>query len=167
MTQTETDRLSLPLLAAGQAQKDIVHNEALLRLDMACQASIQSADLATPPASPAPGDCWIVGAAPTGPWTGRADAIAGWTLNGWRFVAPGAGWRAWVLDRAHMMRFDGASWVDEAVRSDGYFVAGMRVIAARQSPIAGPSGGATVDVEGRVAIEAILATLRAHGLIGA
>ncbi len=30
-------RLALPLLAAGQAQKELVHNEALLRLDLVSQ----------------------------------------------------------------------------------------------------------------------------------
>lgn len=166
MTQTLTDRLGLPLLAAGQAQKEIVHNEALLRLDLISQAVVASADLAAPPVSPTVGGCWIVAAAPSGDWAGHAGAIAGWTENGWRFVSPGAGWCAWVVDRSRMMRFTGAAWADEPVRSDGYFVAGLRVLSGRQGAIANPAGGATTDAEARGAINAILAALRAHGLIG-
>lgn len=165
MTQTQTDRLALPLLAAGQAQKEIAHNEALLRLDMASQAVVASADLAGPPAAPVAGTCWIVAGAPTGDWAGRAGTIAGWTSGGWRFVMPGPGWRVWVMDRSRMMRFDGTLWRDEAVRSDGYFVAGLRVISGRQAAISGPSGGPFIDTEARASINAILATLRVHGLI--
>lgn len=165
MTLMQTDRLALPLLAAGQAGKELVHNEALLLLDMATQAVVESADLAVPPGSPAAGQCWIVAAGASGDWADQTGAIAGWTGNGWRFLQPGAGWRAFVADRGHGVRHDGAGWADEEMRSDGYFVAGEQVIAARQAAIANPAGGATVDSEARAAVMAILAALRMHGLI--
>jgi hypothetical protein len=165
MTSTSTDRLGLPLLAAGQAQKELAHNEALLLLDLVSQPVAQSADLASPPGSPIAGQCWIVAASATGDWSGRDGAMAGWTDNGWRFAAPGAGWRVWVADRGQSMRFDGTAWADEDVRSDGYFVAGDRVLAGRQAAIADPAGGATIDSNARAAVTAILAALRAHGLI--
>ena len=44
-----TDRLRLPLLTAGQAQKEVTHNEALLLLDLLVHASVQSAGLTSPP----------------------------------------------------------------------------------------------------------------------
>ncbi|MBO9574510.1 MAG: DUF2793 domain-containing protein [Sphingobium sp.] len=165
MPITQTDRLGLPLLAAGQAQKELAHNEALLLLDIASQPVAQSADLTVPPASPELGQCWIVAPSATGDWSGMDGALGGWTGSGWRFAAPSAGWRAWVVDRGRTMRFDGSGWVDENVRDDGYFVAGERVLAVRQAAIASPSGGATVDSEARSALGAILAMLRAHGLI--
>ncbi len=80
-------------------------------------------------------------------------------------MLPGTGWQAWIADRGQSMRFDGTAWVDENVRSDGYFVAGDRIIAGRQSAIPGPSGGSTIDNEARAAIAAMLAALRLHGLI--
>lgn len=165
MSLTYTDRFALPLLAAGQAQKELVHNEALLALDMVCQPVVQSADLAAPPASPTPGQCWIVADGGSGAWAGRDDALAGWSDAGWRFVSPAAGWRAWVSDRACMMRFDGADWIDEGARSDGYVIAGDQIIGARQPAIADPAGGTMVDTEARVTLLALLATLRTHGLI--
>ncbi len=165
MSITQTDRLGLPLLAAGQAQKELAHNEALLLLDMVCQAVVQSADLAAPPASPAPGQCWIVAASASGDWSGRDGALPGWMDSGWRFATPAAGWRARVADRGHAMRFDGSAWADEEVRAERYFVAGNQVLASRQSAIADPGGGSTVDAEARSAILAILAVLRTHGLI--
>lgn len=165
MTLMQSDRLALPLLAAGQAQKELAHNEALLLLDMVTQAVVESADLTAPPASPAAGQCWIVAAAASGDWAGEEGAIAGWTGSGWRFVQPGAGWRAFVADRGHATRHDGVGWIDEEMRSDGYFVAGEQVIGARQPTIANPAGGATVDSEARTTLMAILAALRMHGLI--
>lgn len=165
MPLMQTDRLGLPLLAAGQAQKEVAHNEALLLVDIACQPVAESADIAAPPPSPVAGQCWIVAASATGAWSGRERALAGWTANGWRFALPSPGWRAWVADRAQSMRFDGSDWIDEAVRNDGYFVDGDRVVGARQGAIATPSGGAIVDAEARSALGAILAMLRTHGLI--
>lgn len=165
MTIPHTDRVQLPLLAAGQTQKELVHNEALLLLDLLCQPVVQSADLAAPPATPEPGACWIVAAAATGDWSGYDHALAGWTANGWRFSSPQPGWRTWVMDRQGMMRFESGAWVDEEARHDGYFVAGARVLAGRQSAIGAPAGGAMVDAEARAAIAAILTALRAHGLI--
>lgn len=165
MTLMQTDRLALPLLAAGQAEKELAHNEALLRLDLVSQPVVESASLTTPPGSPLAGQCWIVASGASGGWAGRDGEIAGWTDNGWRFVMPAAGWRAWVVDRGHAVRHDGTDWRDEEVRGDGYFVAGERVLAGRQAAIANPTGGTTIDGEVRAAAIAILAALRAHGLI--
>jgi len=165
MTLMQTDRLRLPLMAAGQAQKELAHNEALLLLDLIGQPVAQSADLIAPPGSPASGQCWIVAPSATGAWTGKDGALAGWTGNGWRFAMPGEGWRVWVVDRGCAMRFDTDMWTNEAVRADGYFIGEDRVLAGRQSAIADPTGGASIDAEARAAIIAILGSLRAHGLI--
>jgi hypothetical protein len=165
MPIVQTDRLALPLLAAGQAQKELAHNEALLLLDLICQPVVQSADLDAPPASPGGGQCWIVAPSAGDDWAGHSGALACWTAGGWRYAAPSQGWRAWVVDRAVMMRFDGADWIAEEAREDGYFVGGEQVLGARGAAIDTPSGGSTVDDEVRSAVSAILATLRAHGLI--
>lgn len=161
----QTDRLALPLLAAGQAQKEVTHNEALMRLDLLAQAVVESADLATPPGSPVPGQCWIVASGGTGAWAGCDDQLAGWSASGWIFAVPQAGWRAWAVDRAGGVRFDGAGWIDEPGRDDGFHVGGQRVVSARQAAISPPAGGAVQDSEARTAIAAILSTLRSHGLI--
>jgi len=161
----QTDRLDLPLIAAGQAQKEITHNEALGLIDIMVQLAVESAGLATPPTSPSYGQCWIVGVGGTGPWSGRDGAVAGWTANGWLFAVPRVGWRAWAIDRSNAIRFEGADWVDDPVRNDGFYVAGVRVLTERQAAIAEPSGGATQDAEARVVISAILNVLRAHGLV--
>lgn len=160
-----SSRFALPFLNAGQAQKEIAHNEALAVVDMLIHASAQSADLTAPPSTPDPGACWIVPSGATGAWSGHTDALAGWTAGGWRFATPLAGMGVRVADRDHMMVFTGSGWVDGAVRADGYYQDGERVVGAREGAIADPAGGAVTDIEGRAAIAAILAVLRAHGLI--
>lgn len=167
MTDMTSVRLSLPFLAAGQAQKEISHNEALQLLDLLVQPVALSADLSTPPASPAEGECWIVGPSPDGLWAGQTGCITQWTAAGWRFAAPATGWRCHVADRGAVMIHDGSAWLDDAVRSDGYYVAGQRIISARQATIADPSGGAIVDAVARGSISEILTALRNHGLIEA
>jgi hypothetical protein len=164
MSDEASARLSLPFLSSGQAQKEVTHNEALQRLDLLVQPVALSASLSTPPLSPDEGACWIVAAAPDDGWSGHEGDIAQWTAGGWRFAQPSAGWECHVLDRAGMMRFDGSQWRDGAVRADGLYVAGVRVVGAQQDAIAAPSGGTVVDGEARAAITAILDTLQAHGL---
>lgn len=92
-------RLALPLMAAGQAQKEIVHNEALLLADLLVAPVAENLGLNAPPTSPAAGACWIIGTAPTGDWAGHAGALAGWTAGGWRFAAPFEGLHVWLRAR--------------------------------------------------------------------
>lgn len=165
MTNETSDRWALPLLHAGQAQKEMMHNEALARIDMLLHGVAESADLAVPPTAPVAGQCWIVAAGASGAWAGREEDVAGWTEGGWRFVAPRPGLRLEVADRGHAMAYDGTAWRDSAVRGDGFYVDDQQIVGARLAAIAAPTGGTTVDVESRGAIAAILAALQAHGLI--
>ena len=64
------------------------HNEALQVLDAVVSAAVEGLPIATPPVSPAIGSCYIVGASPSGAWSGQAHKLAAFTSGGWRFVAP-------------------------------------------------------------------------------
>jgi hypothetical protein len=141
-----TPRFGLPLLAVAQAQKEVTHNEALTLLDALVHAAIEAGPLATPPASPTVGQCWIVDAAATGAWTGEGNAIAIWTAGGWRFTAPRAGVQVTRLSDGAQLRFDGGAWTAPAT-------------------ISAPAGGATVDSEARSAIAALILNLAAQGLL--
>lgn len=167
MTMEVTPRWAFPQLFAGQAQKELFHNEALARIDMLLHGQVESADGGTPPPAPVLGQCWIVGVGATGAWDGQDDAVACWTEGGWRFVAPRVGLSLWVADRGHAMEHDGSGWSEAAIRADGIYIAGLRVAGPRLGAIAEPAGGSTVDSEARSSIGAILAALRAHGLISA
>ena len=106
----DTPNLGLPLIAAAQAQKHVTHNEALLAIDALLQCTVLRRDLATPPTAPAEGARYIVAAAPTGAWVGRAGQIAAWREGVWSFHAPAAGFIAYVLDEARLCLHDGSAW---------------------------------------------------------
>jgi hypothetical protein len=152
---TDTARLALPLLTAGQAQKEMTVNEAFARLDLAVQASVVEVGRDAPPSAPAEGEAWIVGSMPGGVWTGHPGAIAGWTAGGWRFLQPNEGWRVWSIADGCSAVYHGGVWRLSVTP-------GVRAAA-----IAGPSGGAVIDAEARVALDAILDALRTHDLIQA
>lgn len=162
----QTERCALPLLAAGQAQKELTHNEALALIDLALQPVVQEAGRNEPPAAPALGQCWAVGATPTGAWAGRPLAIAGWTAAGWRFFSCGEGAQAWSLADGCAVRREGNAWRAGALTGASLSIGGRQVVGAQQPSVPGPTGGTTVDAEARAAIAAVIARLRAHGLIG-
>jgi hypothetical protein len=117
-----------------------------------------------PPADPGIGDCWIVGAAPTGLWAQHEHEIAGWTGSGWLFVQPREGTRLWLGSTQGVARFTGGEWrLGEA--HGKLFIEGIQVVGPRGDMIAEPVGGMTVDAEARAAIVSVLEALRTHGLI--
>lgn len=165
MDEDTTARLKLPLLHAGQAQKEIDHNEALAVLDIAVQPVVVAIGLDIPPEGPAEGACWIVGSEPVGDWSGQGGALAGWTAGGWRFVAPRPGMTVTREADGVTARYTGAGWVIGEVHATAVRIAGDRVLGARQPAIDEPTGGGMVDIEARTALVAVLAALRGHGLI--
>ena len=166
MSEYVTPRLALPLLQPGQAQKEMTCNEALARLDLAAQGAVVAVGAETPPASPAPGACWLLGAAPGGAWAGYPHALAGWTSSGWIFLEPHEGMQLWVGPTQGCARFSGGTWRLGELHGK-VFVEGDQVVGPRVDSIAEPLGGMTVDAEARAAIVSVLEALRAHGLIEA
>lgn len=159
-------RLSLPLLAAGQAQKEVVHNEALQALDLIVAAAVETAPAAAPPPSPQVGATYIIGTGASGAWAGHDGCLAGYTVGGWRFIAPRAGMLAYVVGTSVWAVYRAGAWEMGAVRGDKLMVGGQQVVGARAAAIAAPTGGTTVDSQSRTAIGQILSALQAHGLIG-
>ncbi len=157
-------RFSLPFILAGQAQKELFHNEALARVDALLHAAVEGV-AAAPPAAPAVGACWIVGAGAAGEWAGQADAIAAWTDGGWRFIAPKPGTRVWNQAQGLWIHWNGAGWSDGSLPASSIRIGGEKVVGARQPAIASPSNGTIIDAEGRAAITQIIVALRTHGMI--
>lgn len=160
-----TGRLGIPLLSAGQAQKELVHNEALQTLEILVATAVEEPPLTEPPASPSVGDTYVVSASPTGDWVGHAHHLACFTVGGWRFVSPLEGMSAFVRSSSTWAVFKGGHWELGLVRGSSLVLEGQQVVGTRLPPIATPSGGATTDVEARAVIAQILAALRQHGLI--
>lgn len=106
-----TTHLGLPLLAAGQAQKHVTHNEALALLDGLVQLACLDKDLGAPPASPAEGDRYLVTtSSPTGAWRGLSGQVVRFTDGVWVGAVPAAGWIAYIADEKRAYVFDGQAW---------------------------------------------------------
>lgn len=157
-------RLDLPFLLPGQAQKEFFHNEALARIDMLLFAAVEDDALAVPPGTAANGQSWIVGAGASGAWSGQEGALACWTEGGWRFATPFEGMAVWHKGRGLALVWRGGAWSNGEVRASAITIGGKQIIGERQAAITSPAGGATIDVEARAAVDAILVALRAHGL---
>ena len=165
MTDDRSGRLALPFLYPAQAQKEMFHNEALALLDIAVQAVVEAVQDNDPPIAPAAGQCWIVGPAPTGEWAANPLALAGYTIGGWRFVAPFEGLNVWSRADGCRATYDGGNWRIGSIAGRSLVIDGVRVVGEQGAAIADPSGGSTSDDVARATIVTILATLRSHGLI--
>jgi len=137
-------RFGLPLLFAGQAQKEVFVNEALSLIDGLVHCAIEGS-LDTPPATPADGMAWLVGAAPSGDWTDHAGHIAFRQNGQWLFTAPSDGMRIPDKSTGQDLRMTGGVW---------------------NTPVTPglPSGGTVVDVEARQAFSDLIAALRDAGI---
>lgn len=139
--------LQLPLLAAGQAHKDLTHNEALLLVDALLTRLVQGLSNDPPPA-PARGDMWVIGSLPTGLWAGMAHSLALWTSGGWRLIVVPAGYRVRAMPDGTILRRTTVGW------------------ATAPGAVA-PTGGTVVDIECRASVMMLHAAMVTAGLIAA
>ena len=160
-----TPRLALPFLSPGQAQKELLHNEALQLLDMVVAAAVEEEPRSAPPTNPAQGACYIVAPGATGEWTAKDKSLAAFSSGGWRYVPATEGMRAFVRSSGTWAVFRSGAWELGALRGSSLFIDGQKVVGMRAPGITGPAGGSTIDAEARVAVGEILTALRHHGLI--
>lgn len=107
-----TPILNLRELQQAQSQPHLIINEALRRLEAACNISLTSLGLNAPPASPPAGAVYVVGTTPTGAWTGHANELAFVVGGVWQFHTPQPGWIAYNRGEspAVFYYYDGVSW---------------------------------------------------------
>ena len=141
-----TPRYSMPLLFAGQAQKEFFVNAALSRFDALIHSSIEG-EADAPPADPADDGCWLVAGGASGTFAGRDGHLAFRQSGEWTFVAPRDGMRTY----------------DRSARQFVIYAAGWH----RASVPAAPGGGETIDAEARTAINEMIAMLRQCGILPA
>ena len=144
-------KLSLPLVAASQAQKHVTVNETFLALDIIVQLNVLDRNLAAPPGSPVEGDAYIVAASPTGAWAGKANQIAAYQGGGWVFYVPREGWNAWVRDENVPLVYDGTNWSSLIAAGGGLTVASLN--DGSTVTLLG-IGGATADTTNRLSVNA-------------
>jgi len=141
-----TPRHALPLLFAGQAQKEATVNAAHALADLLLHPAVEG-EAAAPPSTPVAGECWLVAPGATGPFAGRVGSIAGYITGTWVFADARDGMRAYDRASGQYLIHAGA-WV-------------------RQPAPAAPTGGGTVDSQARSAIADLILALRGVGLFAA
>ncbi|MEQ1496364.1 MAG: DUF2793 domain-containing protein [Novosphingobium sp.] len=130
----------------GQAQKEGFVNEVVARLDALLFLAIEGTQSA-PPSILSDGQSWLIGASPTGEWSGHEGQMALRQFGNWLFAAPVSGIR--LLDKSTGQE--------------------RRYLTSWQAPAkpAAPSGGTTIDAEARAAINLIIAALVTSGIVPA
>lgn len=106
----QTPNLTLPFIAASQAQKHVTHNEAIRLLDAIVHLSVASRTVADPPSSPADGVRYIVPGGATGAWSGATGRIAAFHDGAWALLSPREGWLAWVAAEGGLCVYTSGSW---------------------------------------------------------
>ena len=139
-----TGRYKLPLLFAGQTQKEFFVNEAHALADALLHPAVEGVS-GDPPATPTEGESWLVGLAPSGAWTDRAGCLASYQAGAWAFAEPRDGLQALDRSTGQVILYRGG-WL-------------------RPEAPPAPAGGATVDAEARAAIVALVAALVAGGVL--
>ncbi|MEH6701465.1 DUF2793 domain-containing protein [Parasphingorhabdus sp.] len=145
MALLETARLELPLLAAGQAHKELFHNAALARIDFLIHPVVQAIETDPTTITPVAGQSWLVGSGATDDWLDHDDQIAGWSGNGWQFFSPLPSMRVYI-ESADNFAIYRESW---------------QLAIEVGSPVA----GSFIDAEARGSIDSILTALEAHGIL--
>lgn len=141
---SSTPALRLPLLIAGQAQKEFFVNQALCLLDALHTRTIKASQ-STPPTLAVDSDCYRVKAPATGAWAGREDSVAVMIAGDWHFIEPVQGMTIFDRNADNML----------------VFRSGWKVAAA---PVL-PTGGAVIDTEARAAIGSLIQSLKALGVV--
>lgn len=143
---SRTPRLDLPLLFAGQSQKEGFVNEIAARIDAILHGAIEG-ELATPPPAPLDGQCWLVANGASGDWLGQSGKLAARQAGNWLFATPRDGMK--LLNRA----------TGQETRYSNGWKAAVRPAAV--------TGGTTVDTEARVAIASLMTALTTAGIVPA
>ena len=139
-----TARHALPVLFAGQAQKEFTFNEAIARIDALLHPTVMG-EASGEPGNPSAGDCYIVAAGAGGAFDGHDASIASYDGQQWTFLTPTAGMSVFDASTTQMVRYD-TSW-------------------QRATAPALPAGGDTIDTEARQAIAELVSILQSYRII--
>ena len=112
-----TLRLALPYYTEGQRTPEQTFGSAWNVLDWVGAPSVVAWKLDTPPGSPTEHSWYLIGASPTGAWSGYANQLARRENGAWLFLPPAAGMRVYRVE-ATAKNLQGV-WCYDA--TDGWF----------------------------------------------
>ena len=108
---TDTPHLGMPLIAAGQSQKHVTHNEAIVRLDAIVMLSVIDSTHTAPPAA-TEGDRYRVAPGATGIWIGWDLNIALFTDSQWVKLVQKRGWTCFDENNGTLTVWNGTAWTN-------------------------------------------------------
>jgi uncharacterized protein DUF2793 len=138
-----TPRFSLPLLFAGQSQKEFYVNEAHALTDALLHPACEG-EAADPPTTPSEGESWLVAVGASGDWAGEDGHLAMRQSGNWLFATPVNGMRLFDRSTGQLLLYRGG-W-------------------QRPAAPAVPSTGTVVDAEARAALADLVAALADAGI---
>lgn len=138
-----TQNLGLPMLIAGQAQKEFFVNQALAILD-SLQPGTVAASQPEPPSNAADGACYRVTSPAGSAWEGCEDHLAVRVGGDWHFIPPREGMRLFDIS-ADRSLFYREAWQHAGTAS-------------------APTNGTVIDIEARAAINQLIGALRTVGI---
>lgn len=108
-----TDRHALPYVIAAQAQKHVTVNETTRALDALVHMTVKSRTRLDEPATPQPGEGYILPPGKTGPtWAGYLDhQIVIYQDGAFALFPPTEGMTVYVADEAGHVVWDGTAWI--------------------------------------------------------
>ncbi|RAZ90164.1 hypothetical protein DPM33_15155 [Mesorhizobium hawassense] len=109
---TLSNRMAITEMAESQNNREVTVNEAFAKLESgSAMFGCVSIGDTSPPGSPAEGDQYVVGASPTGAWTGKAKYVANFFNGAWIFIPPLPGAQAYAADEDAYYYYSAAgSW---------------------------------------------------------
>ncbi|MGE0754927.1 MAG: DUF2793 domain-containing protein [Alphaproteobacteria bacterium] len=130
---TTTNHMGITLLEQSQSQKEITVNQALAHIDALMNTAAKSRTTSVPPGSPAAGDVYIIGSAPSGDWASNAGDITYYDQT-WKFIAPNEGMTLWVEDESLFVTYDGINWQTSIVVDGASYIRSVWVPASDMLP---------------------------------
>ena len=129
MSVTDGPNLGIMINAATGDNFDAQFRSFLRAIDVLLQGAVISKTLTAPPGSPTNGARYIVGASPTGAWSGQAKSIAVWTTDNpsapsgeWEFYAPKTGWFIYNAADSTLYYYNGSAWTGLATGGATAFI---------------------------------------------
>ena len=138
-----TSNFALPLLFAGQAQKEFFINESLTLVDALLRKTVEESTH-TPPVEHEEGSCFRVIGTASGAWLGQEGKLAISVGGSWQFIDPKIGMSVFDAGAGVFLHYNGV-W---------------------ESPVepTQASGGATVDAEARQMLVELVEALQKMGI---
>jgi hypothetical protein len=71
----------------------------------------------------------------------------------------------WNIDPGYWLYWTESGWSAGAWPATAVVIDGQQIVGPRLPDVPSPSGGTIIDAEARAAVDALIATLKSHGLI--